>query len=138
MSIFIFFILAVAFNLASIDHPIHSQKATIFIFMFLITALLAIYLTISFLRQWKNNNPYISRLTFISAIGQEIGYSIYYDSNTNNTVIILLAGTEIAQINLFGLQDKYDVYKYIKKILLKYHGKLSNFPVYKKLTISPL
>ena len=68
VSTFIFFILAIAFSLALIGHPIHSQETIIFLFMFLITGLPAIYLAVAFLYTNGKLKPPIPHGLFFSPV----------------------------------------------------------------------
>jgi len=106
--------------------------------MFTVLALLTIYFTISFLRQRATKTPYAQRLIFLSAQSKKIGYSAFYNSNTDSTIIILLSGTIIAQTSLPGHRNKDNMRIFLEKQLFRYHGDLSKFSTYKNLSEQPL
>ncbi len=131
--ILILFILTFIFGLAATDFPTHSERTTILLFMFTITALPTIYLTTKFLRQWSIKSPYAQQLVFLSTQDKKIGYSTYYNRYSNKTVIIVLSETIVIRIRLSGHWNKNNVHKFLENKLIEYHGDLSKFPIHKNL-----
>ncbi len=139
--LFVFFILcalSAAFGLSAIGPLLQDKRSVTLLFISFVTAIPAAYFFIKLRRRTAFKTPYAHRLIYASFSTGKIAYSFFYNSNSDSTIITLLSGADLAQTSLPGQCSEENVRKFLENELLKHHGDLTKFPVYKDLFKNPL